>query len=102
MVKTSNESDADATVFLFPTDRLRWADARNSTRAFRSVRVSKTGAFSVTALPAGEYFVVATLDDAEASWPDQRLLTGLAAVAKTIQVMAGQRAAVTLTTTKVR
>jgi hypothetical protein len=97
-----NEADPDASVFVFPTDRARWPDARLSTRVFRTVRASKTGAFKLTNMIPGEYFAVAALDDAAGDWPDGRLLAKLAALATTIRVDPNQKQTTSLRTVTVR
>ena len=94
--------DLDASVFVFPTDRARWPDARVSTRTFRTVRVSKTGAFRVPNMIPGEYFAVAALDDIAGEWPDERLLAKLAPLASTIRLDPNQKQAVKLRTVTVR
>ena len=97
-----NTADLDASVFVFPTDRARWPDARISTRTFRTVRVSQTGAFKVPNMIPGDYFAVAALDDAAGDWPDVRLLTKLAPLATTIRVDPNQKQTATLRTVSVR
>jgi hypothetical protein len=97
-----NEADSDASVFVFPTDRSRWPDARLSTRVFRTVRTSKTGTFKLTNMIPGEYFAVAALDDAAGDWPDARLLAKLAALATTIRVDPNQKQTTSLRTVILR
>jgi hypothetical protein len=91
-----NVPDANAAVFMFPADRARWAEARSSIRAFRTVRTSKTGAFSLPNVIAGEYLVAAAADEAAGDWPDARLLAKLASIASTVRVEPGQKQSVTL------
>ena len=91
----------DASVMLFPTDQTRWRDARAGTRTFRTARVSKAGAFSLSPVLPGDYFIAAGSDEATAVFPDVRLLTALAAVAKTIHVNAADKQILTLTTAEV-
>jgi hypothetical protein len=98
----ANAAELDASVFVFPTDRARWPDARVSARTFRTVRVSKTGTFSVPNMIAGEYYVVAALDDAAGDWPDVRLLTKLAPLATTIRIDPNQKQTASLRSVTVR
>jgi hypothetical protein len=95
-------ADLDASVFVFPADKARWPDARTSTRAFRTVRVSKTGAFTVPTMIPGEYFVVAASDQSTADWPDEQLLAKLAALASSVRVEPNQKQTVNLRTVTVR
>jgi hypothetical protein len=94
--------DVEAAVFLFPADRTKWADARAATRAFRTVRVSKTGTFALTNVIPGEYLVVAAADAAAGDWPDERFMSKLAASATTVRLGAGERPALALTTADIR
>ena len=89
-------------MFVFPADKARWPDARISTRAFRTVRVSKTGTFTVPNMIPGEYFVVAASDESAGDWPDARLLAKLAPLATSVRVEPNQKQTVTLRTVTVR
>ena len=95
-------TDLDASVFVFPTDKARWPDARISTRTFRTVRVSKTGTFTVPNVIPGEYFVVAASDESTGDWPDERLIAQLAPLASSVRVEPNQKQTVTLRTVTVR
>ena len=95
-------ADPDASVFVFPADKARWPDARVSTRAFRTVRASKTGSFTMPNMIPGEYFVVAASDESAGDWPDERLLAKLGALASTVRVEPNQKQTVNLRTVTVR
>lgn len=95
-------TDLDASVFVFPTDKARWPDGRVSTRVFRTVRVSKTGTFTVPGMIPGEYFVVAASDESAGDWPDERLLARLAPSATTVRVEPNQKQIANLRTVTVR
>ncbi len=97
----SGALDPDAGVLIFSTDRTRWRDARSATRTFRAARVSKAGAFSLTAVLPGEYFIVAVPDDASADFPDEKFLTALAPLARTVRIAPGEKPVVALTTSEV-
>lgn len=101
-VSASSGADAEGSVFVFPTDRSRWADARVSTRSYRVTRVDRQGAYRVPALIPGEYFVVAARDDAGGDWPDSRFLTKLASLARPVRIDAGQRVTATLQIVSIR
>jgi hypothetical protein len=93
--------DSNAGVYMFPTDRTQWHDARGNLRTVRAVRVSRKGDFRLTAVPPGEYFVAALADEEAANFPDERFLALLAGVAKTVTVRAGDKPAVQLTTSTI-
>ena len=103
--------DANASVFAFPTDRALWPDARALARAsvggtrpwvFNTVRVSKSGGFTIGNLIPGEYFVVAAPDAVADQWPDERVLAKFSAVATRVRVEAASSQAVALRTAEVR
>ena len=94
-------ADPDVSVLIFSTDRTRWREARAASRTFRAVRVSKTGVFTLPAVLPGDYFILAVPDEAAADFPDERLLTALASLARTIRIAPGEKAALTLTTSEV-
>lgn len=92
--------DPDAGVLMFSTDRTRWRDAPSARRTFRAARVSKAGAFSLAAVLPGEYFIVAVPDEATFDFPDAKFMDALAALAKTVRIAPGEKAAVMLTTSE--
>ena len=53
--------DANATVLVFHTDGA-WTDAGPSPRRLASTRPNRSGAFTITSLPVGDYHVIA-IDD---------------------------------------
>jgi hypothetical protein len=93
--------DMTASVLLFPADRAKWPDARVS-RTFRSTRVAKSGAFSLSALIPGDYLVAAISDAQTGDWPDQRLLNKLLGSASSVRIGPGQKQTVTLKTIELR
>ena len=87
---------ANATVYLFPSERARWTESRSSTRAFRAVRVQPSGVFKIPAMIPGDYLVAAASDAAGGDWPDQRALARLAAGATAIEIQPNQPHSVSL------
>jgi hypothetical protein len=83
-------------VFLFPANRARWPDARQALRSFLMTRTSGTGAFQWTAVPPGEYLLVAIRDADAGDWPDAAFLSRLALAATPVKIASGQQATVTL------
>ncbi len=94
--------DPSASVFLFPTDRTRWPDARSTLRAVRTVRVSKNGTFTLARPIAGDYFVIALTDEIAADWPSASFLARLAPLATTVHIESGARLTLSLTTARLR
>jgi hypothetical protein len=94
--------DADAIVLVFPVDPLTWIDTGRTQRRLRSARPSRSGAFTMTGLPPGDYNAVAVNAAAIGEWQDPAVLQALARVASRVRVDDGQRASVALATTVVR
>jgi len=95
-VAVAPRAESDTGVFLFPANRTRWADARTSTRSFRTVRANAAGAFSFSNVLPGDYLVVAVPDTGAADWPDEQFIARLAGIATSIRVGTGESAAMTL------
>jgi hypothetical protein len=55
----------------------------------RSTRVPKSGAYSITGLPAGEYYVAAIAEDNVSQWQDPQFLADLARSATTVRLSDG-------------
>jgi hypothetical protein len=85
-------------VILFPADQATWRDVGASPRRLRSVRTSRSGVYSVSGLPPGDYCVVAVNDASAANWQDPARLQELGRTAAHVTVIDGQRASFDLTT----
>lgn len=96
VMNASGAGDVSATVLVFPTDRDGWSNYGTSPRRLRSVRVDKTGAFSIGNLPPGEYFIAAVREAAAADWQNVKFLEGLAAEARRVQLAEGQKSSQSL------
>ena len=92
---------ADADVVVFPADHQRWKEFLNARRA-RSVRVSKTGMYTVQGLPPGDYYVVAIGSTSTREWQDPKFLEAAAAVATRITVLVGDKKTLDLVTSRLR
>jgi hypothetical protein len=97
-----NAADAAATVLLFPTDRALWTDYGALPRRLRAVRTDRTGAFSIPALPAGEYYAIAIPEANTIDWQRQTFLSRAAGMATRITIEDGRNATVNLTTSRWR
>ena len=89
-VRTDVGNDAGASVALFTTNRTRWRDYGDEPRDIVFARTDMTGLYSVSGVPAGEYFLVAVDDRVLAGWNSSALLERLSAVADQQQIVAGQ------------
>jgi Carboxypeptidase regulatory-like domain len=87
----SGQPDSSATVLIFPTDPRQWTGYGSSPRRMRSVRTTKTGEFSVTSLPAGDYYVMALPDENTADWQDTAVLEGLSRLAARVTLNEGDQ-----------
>ncbi|MEZ5316415.1 MAG: carboxypeptidase-like regulatory domain-containing protein [Vicinamibacterales bacterium] len=79
----------DATVALFPADTSAWSYVASDGLRFRSAR-TLTGQYEFTALPDGDYVLVAIDDAAMAEWPSRDLLQRLSGAGVRVHVAAGQ------------
>jgi len=68
-VRAPGETDlSDATVLMFPADHRTWVENGMNPRRSRTARPSRAGAYSIPAVPAGDYLVVA-IDSATSGDP---------------------------------
>lgn len=83
----SGAAAPDASVIVFPTDNSLWyADSR-----FLKLAVQKDGAFDVTGLPAGDYYVAAVSRLTGDEWQDPVLLEQLSSQAVHVSANEGQK-----------
>jgi hypothetical protein len=83
-------SDPGASVIVFPSDTQTWSSLSMNPRRFRSVRVESTGAFKISPLPAGSYFIVAVPDEITAGWQDPSFLDALGRGATPLTIGEGE------------
>jgi len=86
----TGQPDPSATVFLFPADRQLWSSSGASPRNFRAVGSLKSGRYSITNLPPGDYFVAASAA-APGAWADPKNLEAMAATAIRVSVAAAEQ-----------
>lgn len=102
-VTTSNGSpDATATVIAFSSDRSMWSGAGSSPRRVKNSRTGKDGAYSISNLPAGDYFIAAVPEAAAAEWQSPDFLEGLSRTATRVRIDEGLKKTQSLTTARVR
>jgi hypothetical protein len=84
-------------VIAFPTDRTLWSRYGFAPSRIKSAPVSTNGQFTITPLPAGDYYVLA-VDDAQATaWQDPAFLGAAAVRAEKATVGWGETRSVNLT-----
>jgi hypothetical protein len=83
------QTDPETSVLIYPAIQSMWIPTTSLFR-MRSIRASTTGAYSVTSLPPGEYYVVAVPEEQSANWQDPKRLAALAAHAARVRIVDGQ------------
>jgi len=94
--------DADEVVLVYPIDQESWSLSGSVPRRMRTARARPSGEYAVTALPPGDYYLVAVKEDAIGDWQDPGLLQALSRVAQQVRVTEGERKAVNLSSVEVR
>jgi hypothetical protein len=92
----------EGVVLLFPADSQAWVNSGPNPRRIRSTRVDAQGAFSFTAVPPGDYFIVAIPDAQSAGWRDPAMLENLARIASQQTVLEGEHKRIDLQVREVR
>jgi hypothetical protein len=96
----SGNGDPTASVLVFPVDPAGWVDTGSQPRRLRQVRASRDGSFKLSALPPGEYYVIAIAGTAPRSWQDPQYLDAVARSATQVRLGDGETRAITLTSTR--
>jgi hypothetical protein len=81
--------DPDALVVVFPTDPAGWTDFGVAPRRLRSARPLKNGKYTITGLPAGDYYIAAISEDAFSSWQSPDVLAELSRSATQVRIIDG-------------
>jgi protocatechuate 3,4-dioxygenase beta subunit len=95
------ELDGGAQVLLFPVEAAAPGFV-GSNRRFKTARVSADGAYRLTSVPPGDYFVIAVADDAANDFPSRALVQSLARQAARVTVGDAEDKNLDLTTVVVR
>jgi hypothetical protein len=88
-------------VIAFPVDRARWTDYGWDPTMIISKSLDSAGAFVVTGLPEGDYFVVAVPSSQHDAWTDPAFLDAASKVAKRVSLKWGDKTSVDLSIAKV-
>jgi hypothetical protein len=94
--------DSTAEVMIFPADNLSWRDSGLPNRRSRTVRATKAGAFVISGLPPGDYFVVALTAESAGNWPDPKFVESVMRVATRVTLADGEKKRVDLKTAVVK
>jgi hypothetical protein len=94
--------DPDATIIVFPSDNTGWVNTGLNPRRIRSIRSGPNGAYKVSGLPPGSYFVAAVPDESAGDWQDPRFLEALARSATQVTLDEGEKKTQNVRTTQAR
>jgi len=95
-------SDPTATAMVFPTDRTRWSGYSAAPARLASARAATSGSYTISNVPAGEYYVVAIADEDAVDWMNPVTLERLARAATTITLRDGEKRTLDLRTVVVK
>jgi hypothetical protein len=82
---------ADAAVIIFPVAPDRWVPLGFTPLWLRGLSVSTSGAYGLSRMAAGEYFVVAVPGEFIAGWQDPAFLRKAAPLATRVHLEVGQK-----------
>ncbi len=98
---SSGNADTRASVIVFPADASGWTDTGSQPRRLRQVRANQDGTYTVSGLPAGDYYVIAVDDEStKQSWQDPANLNVMARAATQVRLTEGDIKTQALSTTK--
>jgi protocatechuate 3,4-dioxygenase beta subunit len=81
--------DPGALVVVFPADPAGWTDFGVNPRRLRSARPLLDGTYTITGLPAGDYYVAAISEDAFSSWQNPDTLAEISRSATQVRINDG-------------
>jgi hypothetical protein len=98
---SGHDAATPAGVIAFPVDRARWTDYGWDPTMIISKSLDSAGAFVVTGLPEGDYFVVAVPSSQHDAWTDPAFLDAASKVATRVSLKWGDKTSVDLSIAKV-
>jgi hypothetical protein len=101
-VRGADGPDPSAAVLAYPVDTAAWSSSGALSRRMRTARAAKDGSYSIQALPAGDYYVVAVREDQVGEWQDPALLQALSRYAQTVRLTDGEQKAQNLVAATIR
>jgi hypothetical protein len=99
--RVNGEPGVAVAVIVFPADGPPVPELAGNSRRLRFARVDDAGAFDVSDLPGGEYFVTAVPDEQAGAWDTEGFLRSLVFTATRVQLREGDDKIITLTTTRI-
>ncbi len=97
-----NTADDAAAVVIFPTDTRAWMNYGNNPRRMRMTRASKSGTYTFSGLPEGEYNVIAISEEVASEWQEPRFLEAMSREASRVTIVEGDKRALDLERRAVR
>ena len=97
----NSKPDPTAGVIIFPVDSRYWVDFSSYARRIRDTRAERDGTFSLSGLPAGEYFIIAAAQSA-LDWSTPQFFERLSQAATRITIAEGEKKTIDLQTAQVR
>lgn len=94
--------DPSTLVIAYPVSRQGWTGYNAGPRSLQGARPTIAGAYTITNLPAGEYFVAAIPDEQAADWTDPKTLEALSRDATRVSLGTSEKRALDLRTVQVR
>jgi hypothetical protein len=101
-VRGADGPDPTAVVLAYPVDSAAWSSSGALSRRMRTARAAKDGSYSLPALPAGEYYIVAVREDQVGEWQDPALLQALSRDAQTVRLADGEQKTQNLVSATIR
>ena len=89
MLTSDGNPDPDAIVIALPVDQRAWSDYGLNPRRVRSTHAAPNGSYTITALPPGDYSLVAIHEDTTPAWQDPRVLDSLARSGNDVRLAEG-------------
>lgn len=89
VLTSDGNPDPDAMVIALAADQRAWSDSGINPRRVRSTHAARDGSYTITALPPGDYSLVAIHEDTTGDWQDPRVLEGLGRSGSNVRLAEG-------------
>jgi hypothetical protein len=99
--RVNTDNGMAAAVIVFPADGPPVPELGGNSRRLRFARADASGAFDLSGLPVGDYFVAAVPDEGAGNWDTEQFLRPLISAATRVQLREGEHKVITLTPTEV-